>query len=466
LDVKPFLRQNVIPVTGCSEPAAIALATSAAYRTLGGSIPPDFAGSCPPSGTGGIREILVQADRNVFKNAFSAVIPGMDSMKGPAAAAAAGIFLDPCRGIDLFAGMTPEIRARARVVARSNKISCSILSRTSGKSTPEIRVRVTADDGTGEKTAVAWIAGRHDRIRSVTLNGSVVYTAGPVGAEAALAGDIPQEVSLIIRAAETADPAGIVEVYQGISMNMVLSKQYSPLTYGLGLGRNLHRAIVNQKGQLSLVDKVRIAAAAAADARMGGAPYPVMSTAGSGNQGITALVPIGVVGRECKFSHEEMGRAGLVSHLVTWQMSQYLGRLSPLCGCSVKAGIGAAAGLAYLIGGGPEEVTTAINLMGATVTGTICDGAKPGCSLKIAAAAGLAAESAFLAVAGMRIPAGNGIVRDTAPGTFRSIGEISRAMDPVDSTINAILDGRGENRNALWGAHRHGHHAGTRRRVH
>lgn len=439
MDVKTFLGQNVMPVTGCSEPAAIAFAASAAFQALGGCLPPDFTGTSSSREPGAIRRITVETDRNVFRNAVSAVIPGMDGMKGPAAAAAAGIFLHPSPGINLLAGMTPEIRARARVLAMSDKVSCSLLSGTDGEQSPEIRVTVTLYDGNGEKTAVARIAGRHDRIRSVSINGLVVF-ADSREPPCAPWGEVPEDIAHVIRLAETTDTATIEEVYRGISMNLALARESSRLIYGLGLGRTLRRALVNQKGKLSLVDQVRIATAAAADARMGGAPYPVMSTAGSGNQGITALVPIGVVGRECRFSTEEIGRAGLISHLVTYQVDRYLGRLSPLCGCSVKAGMGAAAGITYLIGGGRDEVTTAINLMAATVTGTICDGAKPGCSLKIAAAAGLATESAFMAVAGMRISEGNGIIRDTVPGTFRCIGEISRAMDPVDTAVAAILE--------------------------
>ena len=438
MDVKTFLRQNVMPVTGCSEPAAIAYATSVACQALGGSLPPDFACASPVR-LGGIKKISVHTDRNVFKNAFSAVIPGTDGMKGPAAAAAAGIFLYPHNGLDIFSGMTPEIRARARLAVLSGKISCITPAVSSREHSPDIRVEVTTGVDNGKKTVVVRLSGRHDCIRTITIDGSEVFTAS--SRQNPEPDEIPPgTMSGMIRIAETAELPEIEEVYRGVAMNMALAEQNTNLVYGLGLGRNLHRALRNQKGQLSMVDNVRIASATAADARMGGAPYPVMSTAGSGNQGITALVPVGVIGRECRFSSCEIGRAGLLSHMVTWQMDRHLGRLSPLCGCSVKAGMGAAAGLAYLIGGGPEEVTTAINLMAANITGTICDGAKPGCTLKIATATGMAAESAFLAVAGMKIPEGNGIVQDSAAETFQSIGTISRAMDQVDAAIIGILD--------------------------
>ena len=440
MNVKTFLRQNVIPVTGCSEPAAIAYAASVACQALYGCLPPRFGCFNPAIRISDIRKITVQTDRNVFKNAYSAIIPGTDGQKGLAAAAAAGIFLNPQYGLDVFSGITPEIRARARLVALSDKISCSIAPVLPGESSPEIRVEVAAPDEAGKKTVAVRISGRHDFIRSVSIDGTQVYANMPVSTK--VIGETPPPTILgMIRIAEAADLAELEEVYRGVEMNMALAEQGIHQIYGLGLGRNLHRVIVNQKGQLSLVDKVRIASAIAADARMGGAPYPVMSTAGSGNQGITALVPIGVVGRECKFSRQEIGRAALVSHMVTWQADRQFGHLAAICGCAVKAGIGAAAGLAYLIGGNKETVTTAINLMAASITGTICDGAKPGCALKIATAAGMATESAFLAVDGMKIPEGNGIIRNSVADTFANIGKISAAMDPVDTSIVSIREG-------------------------
>lgn len=442
MNVKNFLRQNVTPVTGCSEPAAIAYATSVACQALAGSLPPGFENLCPAPRTGGIRRITIQTDRNVFKNAFSAVIPGTDGLTGPAAAAAAGVFLNPKDGLDIFSSMTPEIRAKSRLIALSDKISCNVDPLSSGENSPEILVEVTTADDTGGKTAAVRISGRHDCIRTISIEGTEVYSGVPESSRV-LDEKPPSTIIGMIRIAEAANHDDGETAYHGVAMNMALAEHGIHHTYGLGLGRNLHRVLVNQKGQLSLIDKVRIAAAIADDARMGGAPYPVMSTAGSGNQGITALVPIGVIGRECTFSREEIGSAALLSHMVTWQMDRNLGHLSALCGCSVKAGFGATAGLAFLIGGDADAVTTAINLMAATVTGTICDGAKPGCSLKIANAAGVATESAFLAADGMKIPEGNGIVRNVAADTFAGIGKISHAMDPVDTAIIEILKGFG-----------------------
>jgi len=439
MDIKNFLEENVIPVTGCTEPASIAYAASLAYHALSGCIPPDFTGSRSPVPPGQILSILVAADRNVYKNTTSAIVPGTAGQRGPALAAAAGIFLNPVDGLDLLSGMGPEIRSKALVLSLSDRLSCRINPESPPGVSPDICVEVQAKDGDQVIKSRVRISGRHDHVAEICINDKPVYTGSgtPSGSDGE---QPPESIIWLIRIAESMDDQEIEVVYRGIEMNMTLATLGVHQCYGLSLGNNLRVVLRNQKGTLSLVDKVKIAAAAAADARMGGAPYPVMSTAGSGNQGITALIPLGIVGQECKFSKAEISRAALISHMVTKQADRYAGHLSALCGCSIKAGIGATAGVTYLIGGGAEEITTAINLMVANVTGTLCDGAKPGCSLKIATAAGVATECAFLAAAGMKIPPENGIIRKSADETIRVLEPLSQAMSPVDSAIIKILE--------------------------
>jgi L-cysteine desulfidase len=438
MDIQKFLHTTAIPATGCTEPAAIAYAASVAYHALSGYIPPAFTGYDPSHSPGKILRIEVATDRNVYKNAASAIVPGLDGRKGPAVAAAAGIFLPPMAGLDIFSGMTPEKRSKATVLALSDRIICRINPEIPHGISPDISVSITVENGETVKTGSARISGRHDHVAEIFVGKQLVYT----GEKPCKSSEesIPDSIIGMIRIAESMDAPDIDAAYRGVEMNLALATTGMNCPYGLGLGKNLRSVLTNQKGHLSLIDKVRIAAAAAADARMGGAPYPVMSSAGSGNQGITALVPVGIIGLECKFSKTETARAALISHMVTRKADRYAGHLSALCGCSIKAGIGATAGVTYLIGGGAGEITTAINLMVANVTGTICDGAKPGCSLKIATAAGIATECAFLAAGGMKIPAGNGIIRPSANGTMRMLEKISHAMISVDTAIIDILE--------------------------
>lgn len=444
MDIKKFLLENVVPVTGCTEPAAVGYATAIGYHAVFGNLPPDFSGFSPVPRASRIRSIRIATDRDVYKNAMNVIVPGTNGQKGLPIAGAAGVFLDPVNGLDIFSGMTPSIRTGSEVLALSGRVVAEVNPALRDERSPDILVDVTvrtgkSDEDGKERTATVHIAGRHDAIVSVSVDGQTVYEK-PLDPGEEPGEILPESIGELIAIADTMGTEEIDIVYSGITMNMELAEAGKYRAYGLGLGMRLKKMLRPQCGNLSLIDKVKIAAAAAGDARMGGAPFPVMSTAGSGNQGITALIPVAVIGLECSFSKEEISRAALVSHLFTKKADRFTGHLSALCGCSIKAGIGAAAGVTYLLGGGEKEIATAIKLMVANITGTICDGAKPGCSLKISTATGLATECAFLAVGGMEIPACNGIIQESGEETIRILEKISSAMVPVDTAIVRILD--------------------------
>jgi len=438
MDIQKFLRQNVIPATGCTEPAAVAYATSVAYHALCESLPPDFSGTYSPPPLSQILKIVITTDRNVYKNAMNVTIPGTDRQKGLPIAAAAGVFLDPRNGLDVLSGMSSDIQANASFLVLNRRVVAGTYPGNPPGPSPDIRAEVTVQIRGRERTGTVHLSGRHDHIAEILVDSVVCYSDQKIFPDSH---DelVPDSVDDLITLAESMNPDEIDEVYKGIAMNMALAEAGRSGTYGIGLGKNLFTILINQKGTCSLIDKVRIAAACAGDARMGGAPYPVMCSAGSGNQGITALIPVIVIGRECKFSKEDISRAALISHFFTRKADSFSGHLSALCGCSIKAGIGAAAGVTYLIGGGRNEITTAINLVMATIVGTICDGAKPGCSLKISNAAGIATECAFLAVGGMKIPVGNGIIRKNPFDTLQVLEKISHATIPLDDEIIKIL---------------------------
>jgi L-cysteine desulfidase len=229
------------------------------------------------------------------------------------------------------------------------------------------------------------------------------------------------------------------EVYKGVLMNKAIAEEGLRGDYGLGLGKKL--LAMREKGIISdsVLTDVRIMAAAAGDARMGGANMPVMSTCGSGNQGITALIPPLVVSERFELNKDRLIESAMLSHLVTKLVSDNSGYLSAMCGCSIKAGIGATAAVTYLMGGDIERINNAINITTANITGTICDGAKEGCSLKLSTAAGTATESAFMALEGMVVPSDNGIVFEKAEDTIKGIGKISKAMVATDGAIVGIM---------------------------
>jgi len=187
-----------------------------------------------------------------------------------------------------------------------------------------------------------------------------------------------------------------------------------------------------------LITNVKLEVASGVETRMGGAPKPAMSTSGSGNMGITATVPIIVTAEWLNIDEDRLLKSILLSHIVTRILSDYVGDLSALCGAFNKAAIGAAAGLAYLLGGKEEEINNAINATASNMTGAVCDGAKHSCTLKAMTAAGVAVESALMSVNGIKIPP-NGIVDEKPKDTMKNIGMISCSMAQTDMTIVKIL---------------------------
>ena len=439
MNIKKYLAENVKPATGCTEPVAVAYAVAMAYSALKGVLPPDFGDITPPDNPDDIIEINVKTDRNVYKNALSITIPGTDGEKGMAVAAAMGVFLSPKKGLDLLSNVNETVLKNSRKILSENKIV--IQAENADTFQLDINVKLTALVDGKPKTGTVRIQGRHDRVTRIAIEDKTVFSDESVftkGSEEA----IPQKIDSLLHLLDDIDDTVIETLFKGLDMNMETARLGLEHTYGLGLGR--HLMTLTDKGILGkgVITDVRIMAAAAGDARMGGALTPVMSTAGSGNQGIAALIPIAVISNAGGISREKTAKAALFSHLITKYVGIYSGGLSALCGCAVKAGIGAAAGITYLLGGGIKEIHNVINIMAANITGIICDGAKEGCALKLSTAAGTAAESAYLAMDGLIVTGKNGMIFDDADQTIQSIGKVSNAMITTDQSVVNIMQSK------------------------
>jgi len=207
-----------------------------------------------------------------------------------------------------------------------------------------------------------------------------------------------------------------------------------PLGLGAGFHGNVDDACIDVAHYISSV------AAAGSDARMSGYPVKVMSSAGSGNQGIIATMPIVIYGRNKGIDEIRIIKAVALSHLITMYVTLYVGYLSALCGVAIKAGIGAACGLTYLMGGDAADIERAIKIMTATLSGVICDGAKPGCALKVSSAADMAARAANMALKKVEVSYDNGIVEESAEKTIANLGKLSESMNVVDEEIIHIMN--------------------------
>ena len=267
------------------------------------------------------------------------------------------------------------------------------------------------------------------------------------------------KISQIVAAIETLPEDAAQKMLEMIEMNTAISEEGLRETKGLGIGAALSNLV--SEGYLSddLISLAQIMTASAADTRMGGFDYPVMSCAGSGNQGITASLPLiavaqksgydvkallqqkrsGQMSAEDEKKLSKLVRALALSNIITCYVTYHTRYLSALCGCAVKAGLGATAGIAYLLTESADNVEMAIQNMAGSIPGLICDGGKEGCSLKLIASASIAIQSALLAIKGIQVPSDNGIVAEKVEDTIQNIGRICQAMIATDAEVTRIM---------------------------
>ncbi|MFH1135337.1 MAG: L-serine ammonia-lyase, iron-sulfur-dependent, subunit alpha [Pseudomonadota bacterium] len=428
---KDIFRSEVRPALGCTEPAAVALAAAAAASAL------------PP---GPLEKITVRLDPNVFKNCLAAAVPGGGGGKGPALAAALGALGgDPRLGLQALASVDERCLAEARRLVRSGLAGVTPDYEKQGIF---ISVRLSA----GGRESEAVIRDRHDRLTMLRLDGREISSplagaveAGGMASPAAVAPEALQRLSLetLVAMTDNLDQDDLDFLEEGTRMNRRLAEYGLRAASGLGVGRSLRNIAARDTRRQDLVATARMVAAAAADARMAGVSLPAMSSAGSGNHGLTAVLPILTLFDILGGDNRKMLRAVGLSHLATASVKAHAGRLSAVCGCSIAAGSGAAAGCAYFLGGDLAVIQGAVINVMADLAGVVCDGAKASCALKVATAAGTAVQSALLALEGVVAPPTDGLAGSVFEETAANLGLLSRVgMAAVDRTIIDIMAGK------------------------
>jgi len=417
--------EGVQPSLGCTEPAAIALAAALARQAVGGKV----------------KKVAVSCDANVFKNALSAGIPGPGKLKGLLIAAGLGALAgDPQLRLEVLSKVAAEDVRTVEGLLEAGFITVELKE---GHRRLYIEAIVETDQGKGR----AVIEDRHTNVTTLEANGRplplpkwVKLERGEAeirGRENILAGMTLHEVLALVEEMTAEEMEYMLE---GVRMNEAASQAGLTTRAGLGIGANL--ADMMKEGLLAddLASRAEVLAASAVDARMSGMKVPVMTSSHSGNQGITAIMPVVTVARELKVRDEELAKAVATSHLITAYIKAHLGNLSAMCASYVAAGVGAAAGIVRLLGGGREEIGRAISIMVGNVSGVICDGAKPGCALKVGTAAGLAVKCALLAMRGVQVPGSDGIVDETPERTVRNLGLVGDpGMVETDAQILRIM---------------------------
>lgn len=429
MDLDRLFHQILKPALGCTEPVAVALASAAARMSASGWVP----GAPVPQLELEPEPYLVHAEmsRSVFKNGFAIALPNADGHKGLHMAAALGLHCDPDKGLRLFEDVTPEQIRTAESMVRSGLVQIDVV-----ENVPEVHIYVEVHCGAHRGAAL--IRGEHANIACLWRDGKVCYGSaeelpagrnlGPIDALKDL--NFAQVVALVENL-----PPSVIELLR-VTVKKNVDACESGLERPMGVGAGYFG------DDASIVRHVSSLAAAGSDARMSGHPVEVMTSAGSGNQGVTATIPIVAYARAHQMDEMPMLKAVALSHLVTMYLTCYLGYLSALCGVAIKAGTGAACGLTYLMGGDTAAIERAVKIMAASLTGMICDGAKAGCALKVSTAADMALRAATLAIREAEVPRDNGIVGGNADETIRHLAELNRSMGKLDETIVQIMLGK------------------------
>ena len=410
-----ILKEELVPAMGCTEPIAISYCAAIARKTLG----------CLPE------RALVEASGNIIKNVKSVVVPNTGGLRGIEAAAAAGIVAgDPDRVLEVIASVTDAQKRDIREYLDRKTIRVKALE---AGEILDIVVHAYAAD----QEAVVRIAGKHTNVVRISLDGKLLKE-GFVTAEDG--GQSQADRSLlnvedIVDFANTADLADVRETLERqIECNMAISQEGLTGDWGANIGK----VLLSTYGD-DVKIRARAAAAAGSDARMNGCEMPVIINSGSGNQGITASVPVITYARELGASQDKTLRALLVSNLITIHLKTGIGRLSAYCG-AVSAGCGAGCGIAYLQGGDTRCIAhTLVNAL-AIDSGIICDGAKASCAAKIASAvdAGILGFEMFRR--GQQFRGGDGILSKGVENTIRNVSRLgSVGMRETDEEIIHIM---------------------------
>ena len=420
-----LLRRELRPGVGCAATAAIAMAAARTKRFLNEPL----------------LSMDVALSSSMYKNAFAVTVPGT-SETGIELAAALGAVLDrDDQELGLFDHIVPADLKRAKGLRDEGGIRVTVVDPAPHAYYIHILAR-------GENNTVETWTEHHDaRMTRVELNGEMVQES-PDCAE-------PQELSeasTALLSLELADLILIVEHFpeeelnfllESVRMNRSMAEKGMEYRAGLGLGHGLKDLVDLKILSDDLITQVRIQVASACDGRLGGLKQPVMGMTDSGNQGILVALPIAAVAQNKKISQERMLKGLALGYLITIYMKQQIEWFPLVCGTAISAGIGVSAAIAWMMGGSIEQIEGAARNATANLAGMLCDGAKGGCALKLAASASESVLAAFLALDGTIVNADEGIVAAGLKETTRKVAYFYKhGKENPDQTILEILQSK------------------------
>ena len=418
-EIISLIHREVVPAIGCTEPVAVSLCVAKAKELLG-NIP---------------EKINVRLSGNMLKNAMGVGIPGTGMIGLPIAVALGALVGKSEYGLEVLKDVCDEAVERGKAYIAEDRIYISHAVDAPSK------LHIEVDAISGEKKACAIISGSHTNFIYLAEDGNVLLDKG---AESSQSQDqhTEDDIALNLRTVYEFATETPVDEIRFILETRDLNKHAADYAlqgdYGHSLGSTIRNYGLKLFGDTPLAHMMAYTSAAC-DARMSGAPVPVMSNSGSGNQGITATMPVVSFAEDIDADEEHTVRALALSHLTAIYIKQSLGRLSALCGC-VVASTGASAGITYLMGGDYDKVCAAVKNMVANITGMMCDGAKPSCAMKVSSGVSAAMMSALLAINGKCCTSTEGIICDDVDDTVHNLTAIGRdAMNETDRLVLKLM---------------------------
>lgn len=401
-----FLKEELVPSFGCTEPIAIALAAAKAKEILGKN--PD--------------KIITNLSGNMIKNAHSVKVPGTDGRKGIEISVVAGALLgDPSKDLEVLANVDKSKLEHCDELIEDGFVEVNLV--------PDVtRLYIDIEMFSGDENAKVVVSDAHTNIVHIEKNGEVIFEKDVEDEEGR---HIDLSFDKIYDFAKNEDYSEIKDILDTqIQYNLSIAKEGLENNWGSNIG-----SVILGMNSQDYFDKLAAYAAAGSDARMSGCEMPVVINSGSGNQGITTAVPVIVYAKDNNYSDEELYRALVFSNLMSLYIKERIGKLSAYCGV-VSAASSAIAGVGFLAGDSKEVLEGTISNALATNSGMICDGAKPSCASKIASSIRSASVSYRQAQANKDFDSGDGIVKSNLDETIITVGNIAKCgMKTTDEVV-------------------------------
>lgn len=394
--IKDIFFDQVKPAYGCTEPIAVALSTATAKKYLNETLED-------------LKEINITLDKNTYKNGLVVNIPGTNIFGLEIAAALGYLCGIPEKGLEVLKDVNSQCLSKASNLKNKIKIEINDM--------PYLYVETIAVSKDNHTVKIL-IEGKHDNIAKITIDSNIILDKPFNPSKNTLENIKKYSIDEIIDYVENPDKEVLDYVEKAIEMNIDIAK------YGMQMKGNFANAAINEYVKY---------VSAGVDARMSGVLKPVMTVAGSGNQGLSCILPIATKRKE--YDKEKILKATLLSILVTIYIKAYTGLLTPICGAGSISATGSAAGLTYLKGGNRQQIKNAINDTIGTLFGLTCDGAKRGCALKAVTGTLTAIQVSELAINNIDVPCGNGIVAKDVEETIRRVGKLTNSVKQFDKDV-------------------------------